>query len=288
MRQVLPGILFAMLWASAAVATKFGIKTTDPLILANTRFIVASALMLAYAYGIRRGKYRLPRGAEWRHLLIFALLNTTIYLGAFVLALEQVSAGIGSLAIATNPLFISLLSAVWLQRRLRWYEAVGLFLGLAGVGVATYPLLQHSHATVAGLLILLGGMLSVSAATVYYARVPWDLPSVVINGWQVLLGGLCLLPFTFFTADFNSTQLNFTFWASVLWLVIPVSIVSLQLWFYLVTQDTVKAALWLFLCPIFGFFYAWALLSEPITIYTVVGTLAVIFGLYLAQREKFR
>lgn len=257
MRQVLPGLLFAMLWASAAVATKFGNRAADPLVLANTRFLLASAFMLGYVYVGRPGRYRLPRGAEWGHLLIFALLNTTIYLGAFVLALQRVSAGIGSLAIATNPLFISLLSAVWLRRRLRWHEGAGLLLGMGGVGVATYPLIQYSQATMPGLLILLGGMLSVSAATVYYARVQWQMPNLVINGWQVLIGGLCLLPITLLTADIGNTRLNITFWSSVLWLVLPVSIISLQLWFYLVRQDTVRAALWLFLCPIFGFVYAW-------------------------------
>jgi drug/metabolite transporter (DMT)-like permease len=70
--------------------------------------------------------------------------------------------------------------------------------------------------------------------------------------------------------------------------VIPVSIGAVQLWLYLLKKDPIKASLWLFLCPIFGFIYASFLLKEPITSYTYVGTLLVIVGLYLAQREKFR
>lgn len=291
MKAVLPtraliGLLFAALWASAAVATKFGVQSADPLILANVRFFVAGTLMLGYAYGLRRGN-PLPQGIEWRQIALFSLLNTTIYLGAFVLALKQVSAGIGSLSTATNPLFITLLSAVWLRRPLRWFEGIGLLLGLSGVAIATYPLLQNSHATVSGLLILLGGMISVSAATVYYARIEWRLPSVVINGWQVLLGGFMLLPVTLLTADFSATHWDLRFWASLGWLIVPVSVIALQLWFYLVRQDAVQASLWLFLCPIFGFVYSAWLLNEPITHYTVAGTVLVIAGLYLAQRNKF-
>ena len=186
MRQLLPGLLFAMLWASASVATKIGIQAANPLVLALVRFIIAGGLMLVYAYFLQRGSGPLPRGVQWRQLMVFALLNTTIYLGAFVLALQQVSAGIGSLSTATNPLFITLLSAVWLRRPLRWYEGAGILLGLAGVGLATYPLLQTSYATLSGLIILMVGMVSVSAATVYYARVTWNLPALIINGWQVL------------------------------------------------------------------------------------------------------
>lgn len=284
MKTILPGILFAALWASASVATKFGIQSADPLVLANIRFMIAGGLMLFYAHGLRGNHNPLPRGIEWRQLTIFALLNTTIYLGAFVLAMQGISAGIGSLSTATNPLFITLLSAIWLRRPLKMNEGAGILLGLVGVGVATYPLLQNSFATVEGLLILLVGMISVSAATVYYARITWHLPNVVINGWQVMLGGLVLLPFTLLFADLGHTQFDLRFWSSVFWLIIPVSVAALQLWFYLVRLDAVRASLWLFLCPIFGFAYSAWFMGEPITVYTVVGTVLVIAGLYLARK----
>lgn len=289
MKQLFPGLLFAALWASASVATKFGVQSVHPLILANVRFFIAGAFLLLFAYGVQRKKDAWPKEAEWRHLTLFALLNTTIYLGAFVLALKQVSAGIGSLSTATNPLFIALLSAVWLRRVPRPNEIGGLLLGLTGVAIATYPLLQDAHATVEGLLILLVGMVSVSAATVYYARIEWRLPNLVINGWQVLIGGLLLLPFTLLTAavdsaDFTTSHYDVRFWASVFWLIVPVSVAALQLWFYLVRQDAVRASLWLFLCPIFGFVYSYLLMDEPITVYTVVGTGLVIGGLWLGRK----
>ena len=203
---VLPGLLFAALWASASVATKFGVQSVHPLILANVRFFIAGTGMLLFAYGVQRNKtsglnHAWPTRTEFGQLTIFALLNTTIYLGAFVLALKEVSAGIGSLSTATNPLFIALLSALWLRRMPRRNELGGLLLGIVGVGVATYPLLQNSYATIGGLVILLIGMVSVSAATVYYARIECRLPTLVINGWQVLLGGFLLLPLTLVFAD---------------------------------------------------------------------------------------
>jgi len=285
-RTLLPGLLFAALWASASEATKFGVLSADPLLLANVRFFIAGSLMLFWAYGLSRNP--MPNRVEWKRLTLFALLNTTIYLGAFVLALKQVSAGIGSLSTATNPLFITLLSALWLRRTMRWYEWAGIALGMGGVLLATYPLLQNSYATVQGLLILLGGMVSVSAATVYYARFTWDLPNLVINAWQVTIGGILLLPFTLLFANFGDSHYDTRFWRSAFWLIIPVSVVALQLWFYLVRQDAVKASLWLFLCPIFGFLYSSFIFEEPITVFTYAGTGLVLAGLYLAQLDKFK
>ena len=286
MRQLLPGVLFAALWASASVATKYGVAAADPLVLATIRFFIAGTMMLVYAYVLAPAGNRLPRGKEWKQLFIFSILNTSLYLGAFVLAIKHISAGIGSLSTATNPIFIMLLSAFWLKKKLKAYEITGVILGLLGVALACYPLLMTSYATMQGLLILLVGMISVSAATVYYAGITWTLPNIVINGWQVLFGGCALLPFMVFTSDFTHTHLNHTFWLSVFWLIIPVSIIALQLWFYLVKIDAVKASLWIFLCPIFGFAYSYILLGEPITWHTFVGTALVIAGLALAQRQK--
>jgi len=288
LKNILIGILFAALWASASVATKIGIRSADPLVLANVRFLLAGGGMLGFAYLVIPTKSPLPRGKEWGRLFIFSLFNTTLYLSAFVISMREVSAGIGSLSTAIGPLFVIMLSAVWLQRRLKWFEAIGVTLGLSGAALATWPLLQDSHATVRGLLILMAGIVSVSGASVYYARLEWRLPNLVINGWQVLLGGLTLLPFTIYFADWQHTHFDAKFWFSVGWLIIPVSVVSLQLWFYLLRQDAVKASLWMFLCPIFGFAYSSLFLNEPLSWHTFAGTALVVGGLYAAQREKFQ
>ena len=286
LKNILIGVFFAMLWASAAPATKFGLMSADPFIIADVRFFIAGGLMLFYVHFIR--KEPLPPKHIWGKLTLFAALNTTIYLGAFVVAIREVSSGIGSLATAVGPLFVIILSAVWLKRKLKWYELVGVALGLFGAGLAIWPLLQSSYASPRGLLILAGGVVSISIASVYYTKIDWGLPRLVFNGWQVFIGGVLLLPATIYYSNFETTQWNLTFWLSVGWLVIPVSIVSLQLWFYLLKEDAVKASMWLFLCPIFGFSYASIIFNEPITWHTFLGTFFVILGLYIAQFEKFK
>lgn len=285
-KNLLIGILFAMLWASASAATKIGILSAQPLVIGNFRFFIAGALMLGYSYLFQ--KNRLPKGDEWKQLAVYGFLNVTIYLGCFVIAMKHVSAGIGSLSTATNPLIISILSAFWMGRSVKKTEISGLIFGITGVGIATYPLLKNSFADVEGLIILSISMISYSVGTVYYSSQKWELPLLVINGWQVLLGGVLLVPITLIFTDWSNNTYDLRFWGSVFWLVIPVSIGAVQLWLYLLKKDPIKASLWLFLCPIFGFIYASFLLKEPITSYTYVGTLLVIVGLYLAQREKFK
>lgn len=243
--------------------------------------------MLFFVYAFKKGpEYRLPEGREWLRLTIFGILNTALFLMLYVWGMKYTSAGIGSLAVATNPLFITFLSAVWLGRKPRPADLVALFLGLTGVVIATYPLLGNGGTSPLGISLLMLSMFVISTASVYYASVEWKLPGLLLNGWQIFIGGLLLLPFTLVFADTESHRFDMTFWKSVLWLSIAVSIVSLACWFYLLKIDTVKASMWLFLCPIFGFYYAWLLMNEPITGFTVAGTLFVLLGLVLSLIAK--
>ena len=281
MKNTFSGILFAMLWASASATTKFGIRSAEPLVLSEVRFLIAGVLMLGFGYGIT--KSRLPAPHEWKQLLLFGFLNTTLYLGLFVLAMQQLAAGIGSLAIALNPLMISLLSAAFNRSKIKPTVWAGIGLGMAGVGLATYPLLLNSYATPQGLLLLLGSMFSYSVGTVYYSAKKWELPRLALNGWQVFFGGLVLLPFTIIFRV-KESHFDTRFWLSVGWLILPVSVGAVQLWLYLLKINPVRASLWLFLCPVFGFLYASVLLGEPLSWHTFAGTTLVIAGLWTGRK----
>lgn len=281
-KDIITGLLFSIFWASASVAGKFGLYSAEPLTLFTVRFLLAGLVLLAYVYGIQRS--RLPKGNEWKHLTVFGALNTTLYLGLFVFALQYITPGITTLAIALNPLFISILSAIWMKRRIKLAEWLSIALGITGVLIASYPLLQTSYATPEGLLLLALSMLTYSFGAVYYASVSWELSRTSINAWQVFIGGLLIAPFAFlFHAKPNHFDLRF--WLSLAWLIFPVSILAVQLWLRLLKSDAVRASLWLYLCPMFGFLYSALLLKEPFTSFTVMGTVMVMAALYIGQRK---
>jgi len=226
----------------------------------------------------------LPKGKEWQQLTIFSALNTALYLGIFIIALKEVAAGITTLLLALNPLLISMITSVWLKRKIAMREWFSIALGMTGVAIATFPLVQTGHSSVTGLCLMVICMITYSLGAVYYSSVTWTLSRTSINGWQVLIGGFLLAPFTLYFEG-NTTQFDVRFWLSLSWLVIPVSIGAVQLWLYLLKEDTVKASLWLFLCPVFGLAYASLLLNEPFNLYTVLGAALVMISLYWGQQK---
>lgn len=279
------GILFAILWSSASAATKIGLESAQPFVIAVTRFFIGGTIMLLLTHALMRK--RLPQGKEWKQLALYGLLNITIYLGLYVIAMQQVSAGLGSLSIGTNPVFISIITALWLKKPVRKNTIISLILCAAGVIVAAYPLLESSYATPMGLFILLISMLSYSAGALYFSENKWgNLHILTINGWQTLLGGIFLLPFLFIFYDTSKNSFDIKWIGAVLWLAIAVSIGAVQLWLYLLRDNPVKASFWLFLCPVSGFIIAAVLMKEPISAYTFIGVTFVMAGLYLVQKRK--
>jgi drug/metabolite transporter (DMT)-like permease len=276
--------LFALLWASASTATKIALDVAQPLVIAQVRFALAGVIMIVLTHGFARQK--LPSAKQWKQIAIYGLLNITIYLGCYVIAMQHVTAGVGALAIATNPLFISFSSVFFLKKKLKPDIFVALILGTIGVVCASWPLLKNASITAGGLILLLFSMVSYSMGALYFSEKKWDgLSILTINGWQTVLGGLFLLPFTLMELQTGQNHLNLKFWGGTLWLAIFVSICAIQLWLWLLKTNAVKAGLWLFLCPVFGFAIAAVVLHDLISSYTVIGVVFVMAGLFLSQRK---
>ncbi len=283
-KYIAAGVLFALLWSSAATATKISLQSAQPFVIAVARFFLGGMGMLIFAHLIWRK--RLPQKKEWLFITVYGFLNISLYLGLYVVAMQEVSAGLGSMAVAVNPVLISILSAVLFDHKMGVKHWLGLLLCSTGVVIAAWPLFQNSFATVSGILIMLVSMLAYSAGAIYFARAKWNnLHILTINGWQTFIGGLLLIPVLLFTYKSELNRFDFNFYSGVLWLAIPVSIAAVQLWLWLLKRNAVTASYWLFLCPVFGFIIAAVSLNEPITLYTVTGVLLVTVGLYVVQKR---
>jgi probable blue pigment (indigoidine) exporter len=284
-KSIFAGIVFAFLWSSASTATKIGLVSAQPFVISIFRFLIAGSIMLFVSHIVLGN--RMPVKREWIQISIYGFLNITFYLGLYVIAMQQVSAGLGSLAIATNPVFIAMMSAFWFSHRIKFKNILSLLLCFMGVVLAAYPLLQNSYATPFGIIVLLISMIAYSLGIIYYSRVNWNgLTILAINGWQTILGGVFLIPALCATYQADKNSFDTSFWTSVCWLAIPVSIGAVQFWLYLLKSNPITASYWLFLCPIFGFLIAHFIMKEPITFYTVFGVILVISGLYIVQKKS--
>ena len=284
-RFIAIGLLFAICWASASTVTKIGLTVAQPLVISVVRFFMAGILMLFISHAMLRE--RLPKGKEWGKIAVYGLLNISLYLGIYVYAMQQVSPGLGSLAVAINPVIIMVVAAAWDRKALAAKTVLSLLLCIIGVAIAAYPLVQGAYATTTGILILFSSMFIYSAGTLYFQRNSWEgLHLLTINGWQTLLGGVFILPVMGITWSPEANQFNGSFWFTTIWLATVVSILAVQCWIYMLKHHGTRSSYWLFLCPIFGFITSNLVVDEPLGLHTVFGLLFVIGGLYWVLQRK--
>jgi len=284
--EIVEGLLFALFWASATPATKFAVHSTDLFLLSCLRFLFVGAVMLTYGWLSKKDPLERISKKQFGQLFILGLLNIAVYMCGFLIAVKTVSAGLVSLVMATNPLILVLMSAVFLKKRLTKFEWVGIVISLAGLVVAAIPNLRESHATLTGIIALLLGNLSLSFGSIYFSKTGLALRRTTVNMWQIIFGGLLFIPIVALNAGHLYFVPDFNFFASFLWLVFPVSIVAYSLWLHLLHKDPVKAGIWLFLTPVLGYAMAVIILHEPLTSFGVAGALLVVTGLFYSRKRK--
>ena len=284
--DIAEGLLFALLWSSATVATKFAFHSCDLFLLTLIRFLTVSVILLSYNYIVKRKSSRLPTKTEFKKLLILGVLNVTVYMSGYLIAIKYVSAGLISLITAVNPLLLILFSALFYKRKLSSFEIIGVVVSVSGLVLAAIPNLYNSHATLPGLLALIAGICALSSGSIYYANSGLSLKKMEVNTWQITLGGILFLPIVFLNRGHNFLIPDLNFFLSIAWLILPVSVIAYAMWLILLQRDSVKAGLWLFVTPAFGYLMAVIILHEKITVYGVLGSLLVVSGLLYSRKKK--
>jgi probable blue pigment (indigoidine) exporter len=283
-KNILPGLLFAVLWATGGIAAKFGIRSADGLMLAAVRFLVTGLVFAPY-FLLNKNYRFIPFRHEWKPIVIYGLLNTTFTLGAFFAAQKYASAGISMLFTAVTPLLIALLSALFLKRRLNRFEVIGMLVAFSGLLLAALTALPSATVTVTGMVLLTVYIIAYALSSMYISVVKTQLSNMVFNIWQVFTGGLMLLPFCWLFQSYHIRHLNLNLVLSLAWLIIVLSCVANLLWLYLVKKDAVTAASWLYLVPVLGYLYGYFLLNETITLYAIAGGSMVIIGLIISKKK---
>lgn len=277
-------LLYILLWSSAFIATRVGVQHSPPLSLLCARFLSASLLLIVLA---RLRGLPAPRGGDaWVRLALFGLLNSGLYLGFSYEATRHMSAGMGSIIAATNPLLLTLLAPRLLGERLGRAKLIGLVLGFGGVVFVMGGRLGSDGKvdTAGGMALAVIGVICLVGATLLYKRRPPREHPLVVNAVQLGAAGLALLPALLIEHP-ERTHLDRPLVWSALYLVLAISIGASLLWFWLLEQGEASVvSAYYFLTPIFGLVLAALLLGEPFGLDDGVGLVAVAAGIALINR----
>lgn len=175
------------IWGSTYLVTTQMLPPNHPLTAALLRVLPIGAIMIAL-------QRRAPEGQWWGRLLFLGLLNIGVFQALLFIAAYRLPGGVAATVIATQPLGVILLSRPLLgsrPARLAWIAAA-----IGVVGVALLVLTPAARLDGVGIAAALSGAVCMALGTVLTKR--WaatPLPIASFTGWQLVFGGLFLLPF---------------------------------------------------------------------------------------------
>jgi drug/metabolite transporter (DMT)-like permease len=195
-----------VIWGSTYLGIAVTGETIPPLFAASTRFIAAGSLMVVVVL-LRGGQLRVSRRALGSCILIGILLpgaNAVLFF-----AERDVPTGLASLIIASVPLWVVVLRLIG-RERLPWQALAGVGVGFAGVAVLAQP---SGGATYAGIALCVLSAIMWSVGSVLSARVTMPDDPFAATAYEMLAGGLVMLPISLFTVhNFSPSTASILGW----------------------------------------------------------------------------
>jgi drug/metabolite transporter (DMT)-like permease len=275
--------IFVVLWSTGFIATKYVLRSAEPLTYLTIRMAVVVAMMVVIV-AVARPQW--PGRAGLAHSMVAGILVHGFYLGGTAVAIaHSIPAGLSALIPGLQPILTSTLANRWLGERVTPLQWTGLLLGLAGVVLILHNRPMSGEAGW-GWLASAVSLVSITLGTLYQRRycskIDWRAGNLVQYVTVMI----------FFAAAaglFENNEVHWTreFVLSVAWLAVVLSIGSIGLLYWLIRRSAATSVASLFyLVPAVTAVMAFVLFGERLDMVAVIGMIACAAAVFLVNRRE--
>ena len=279
------------LWSVNYLVGRIAPGIIAPHMLALLRWGLAGLILAAFAWPELLAKRSDLFKNGWHYLVLGALgmwiCGAWVYIGA-----RSTSATNIALIYALSPVFIALVSSLWLRERLGFMQWLGIALAFAGL---VHVVIKGQWIALAQVRLVLGDL------WILAATVSWTLYSIFLKRWPsdfspmarlvlIISGGvLLLMPLTVLEAlsGLPMTQTTWgwkTFVLAITAALMPGAGAYLAYATLQKSLGAARASLTLYMGPLYAAVTAFFVLAEPVHFYHLVGAMIILPGIYLASR----
>ena len=273
------GLAAVGIWGMAPVATRALVLQLAPLPLLVIRMGLAAVVLLPWCGPVLRrpGRRYAPR------LIIAGLLGMVGYNLPVTIGLQWVPASTAGLVLASEPVWLLLLAAVFLGERVSRRCWAGAAVALAGVGVLAGPSALSAHrgaGELAGVGLIALGTLLFAAYTLMLRPLSRAIGPVPATAASTVAGSLFYAAFAGTVTSGQLSRLPAAAWAELAFLALGSIVVGMLAWNLAVARlPSQRAGLLLYLEPLVSVAGAVALLGERLSAGLAIGGLLILGGI---------
>lgn len=222
-------LIVTFLWSTSYVFIKIGLEEINPFAFAAYRYIIASIVLIVYASICYREKMK---EININRLAVFLALGFTGYFiaqGMQFLGLFYLSPITVTFVLNLTPIFVLVLSAVFLKEKPLSTQLLGIVLALTGVLVYFHNSIHDLGETIGMLVTLVSGVCW-SVYMILIRHCLWKKGENVtaLTVYSMSLGALMLLGATVLSG--NVVNVSLRSWLIIIWLSIVNTAVAFMLW----------------------------------------------------------
>ena len=279
-----------LIWGSTYIAIKFAIVSLPPFLMAAIRFAIAGSILYIWR---RLSGIPSPSLQQWREAAVigaFLLLGGN---GGVVWAEQYVPSGLTALLIATEPMWIVVLSWFWYRSvRPNLRLIIGLVVGLVGmillVGPAEITGGESIH--IVGALAVLLASLSWAIGSLRSSSQNLQTTPFMLTAMQMLTGSVWLAAASLATGEwsgFNITQVTLGSWLALSYLIVFGAIVAFSAYIWILRNVAPgPASTYAFVNPVIAVFLGWLLGGEQIGTLTLVAAAFIVTAVFLIITDR--
>ncbi|MGK5549005.1 EamA family transporter [Streptomyces sp. URMC 127] len=267
-------------WGTTYLVTTELLPPGRPLLAAVVRALPAGLALVAVTR-------RLPQGIWWWRALVLGALNIGVFFALLFVAAYRLPGGVAATVGAIQPLLVTLLAAGLLGERLAPRTLIAAVTGVAGVSL----LVLRADARLDGLGVAAaaGGAVVMATGVVLSKRWAPPAPLLATTGWQLVAGGLLLLPVALFVEGPPPLAPTGANLAGYGYLAVIGSALAYALWFRGIRLLSPTEVTFLgLLSPLVATAVGWLALGQELTPAQGFGAVVVLGSLVAAQAGRGR
>ena len=272
--HVMLTMLAPAIWGSTYIVTSEFLPSDRPFTAALIRTLPAGIILLIF-------KWKLPTKSHWWKLIILSALNIGLFQSLLFISAYRLPGGLAAVLGTIQPIIIMML--IWAADGYK-PKFLTLFSCICGfIGMGMLFLSPNILFDVFGIIAALLGATCMATGVWLTGRWKIDLPLLPMTGWQLLCGGLMLVPMALIIDD-PLPSLTFTQLSAYTYLSIVGALFAYIIWFRgIALLPSVAVASLGLLSPITAIALGWIFLNQTISGTALIGFIAVLISVLTVQ-----
>ncbi len=261
-------VIACLLWSSAFVGVKIGLKYHTPLQFAGIRFVISGLILLPVIHNYKRFLKEVKE--NFGYVCLIAFLQVVLQYSLFYTGISLLPASISAMIVGSSPLFISLVAHFYVKGdRMDWSKSGSIVLGILGVAIITLgrkKLPSGAEIAMTGVILLILNNLVSGITNVVIARKIHSISPLVLTSASLFIGGAILLVVSFPLEGMPQQVFPPEYFIALTWLSF-LSAAAISIWNTLLRRPTVKVSelnIWKFLIPVAGAILSWIILPDEL------------------------